>query len=70
MIALEVCDVNEFMCTDETCIPDEYRCDGTFADCPGGENELNCGLYLLITLSHCLNKYIIKSDFVRNIVFI
>ena len=31
------------MCSDETCIPLKYRCDGTFADCQGGEDELDCG---------------------------
>ena len=45
-----ICNVNEYMCPDETCIPVEYQCDGTFADCQGGEDELNCGLFQSIVL--------------------
>ena len=41
----EICSKDEFMCADETCIPVEYRCDGIFADCDGGEDEQECGWY-------------------------
>ena len=40
-----ICGKDEYMCADETCIPVEYRCDGTFADCNGAEDELSCGWY-------------------------
>ena len=35
--------MEEFVCDDGSCIPGHYRCDGTFADCDGSEDEQNCG---------------------------
>ena len=37
------CNMDAFLCDDGSCIPDHYRCDGTFADCDGGEDEKDCG---------------------------
>lgn len=40
-VEYEDCNLDEFMCNDDSCIPMKNVCDG-FKDCPNGEEEDSC----------------------------
>lgn len=42
ILLTESCGFDDFRCNDNKCIESSRRCDRQ-VDCPGGEDEMNCG---------------------------
>lgn len=63
ILGIQLCEKNEFKCTDGTCISNTKHCDGN-KDCPNGADELFCGMYVFcyIILVYCFNiKFIFDA---------
>jgi hypothetical protein len=53
------CFADEFTCGDNTCLPNEYVCDG-YADCPGSTDEVGCVSACIPGDTYCTGGYTLE----------